>query len=97
MRISDWSSDVCSSDLALKPLAARRRTGGGAAGGGRTGGRRIRAGAFRRLYLHRPRRSLDDTAGEALPALAARDRSRDRGIARLACSRTAEGAASLGV
>src|SRR3546814_2897487 len=39
MRISDWSSDVCSSDLApgrspLSPLAKPRPEGGGAARGG---------------------------------------------------------------
>src|SRR3546814_3158083 len=32
MRISDWSSDVCSSDLALKPLKIAVNPGNGGAG-----------------------------------------------------------------
>src|SRR3546814_7335147 len=55
MRISDWSSDVCSSDL-LRPEAGRRRPRGGTHGARprRHPGRRRRC-PEQRLHPHRPR------------------------------------------
>src|SRR3546814_10264769 len=52
MRISDWSSDVCSSDLpeGARPVAVAAhgdRPAGGPAGGGRRGGGRLRHGVLR--------------------------------------------------
>src|SRR3546814_16999659 len=72
MRISDWSSDVCSSDLACRPahrdarraIPARRDPGGVA--GRRAGARGVRV---RRCRCRRARRP-------ALPARAARSEER---------------------
>src|SRR3546814_8493156 len=56
MRISDWSSDVCSSDLVvdvhLIALAAELLGGGEAAGAGTDDADRLRALARRRHRLH---------------------------------------------
>src|SRR3546814_12753502 len=54
MRISDWSSDVCSSDLGRWRIGLRRGAGGcagGRIGGGRHGGRWGRIGGAALLAL----------------------------------------------
>src|SRR3546814_12677585 len=59
MRISDWSSDVCSSDLGLPPIRGSRamaRARQRATPEGRT--RRRRAGFARYHWCRRPRRSV---------------------------------------
>src|SRR3546814_15262681 len=79
MRISDWSSDVCSSDLQFRPFAAAARTAFG--GRRRAGRRRTRLrrqryarpgsgarGGGRSLSRDGRRRGVRDRAGGLLPA-----------------------------
>src|SRR3546814_4128539 len=63
MRISDWSSDVCSSDLRGRQPRACRSAGGYRLGGGRGDPRRGRGGDVR----YRDRR-LQDRDSRAAPA-----------------------------
>src|SRR3546814_6113422 len=73
VRISDWSSDVCSSDLAGAVLADLARRGGA---------RRLRpppAGAARRPARHLPRARLDLRLPPLRPA-AAGGRSEERRV-----------------
>src|SRR3546814_5183110 len=69
MRISDWSSDVCSSDLAveIEPQPFARRDADMAAIGARD---------RRMLRVHRQVGDMDDIAGVA----AKRDRSEERRV-----------------
>src|SRR3546814_7112877 len=67
MRISDWSSDVCSSDLAERDLRHLRLSGTGDAGRPDTGGLfawRSRSAA--------PRDGQEDSGGDGRPAVAVR-------------------------
>src|SRR3546814_14560072 len=86
MRINDWSSDVCSSDLGLKEAAASGRqsawdalnqnspspSSGGRGGGGETGGTPAWARAMRDQQTSRHRRQL------AIHTLQQGDRSEER-------------------
>src|SRR3546814_4295429 len=77
MRISDWSSDVCSSDLREGARESRR----GAAGKGQC--RRIRAGEVRLLAAVRPA-AIAEAQGMAMLAVADRRRIVDRDVLQVA-------------
>src|SRR3546814_2577210 len=76
MRISDWSSDVCSSDLRIAraaPAAAQRGGGGGKLerlGGGQIGDRGAEEKAGQHLVLRKRRNACEGDFG---PQAGARD------------------------
>src|SRR3546814_12685771 len=77
MRISDWSSDVCSSDLRGQCIAALRRRGGAAVDGSE-GSIEARAQAARRVPRHdgRSLRSRRDGHRPGVPRAEARSEER---------------------
>src|SRR3546814_10120427 len=66
MRISDWSSDVCSSDLTEQVLAQVGSTGGGGFGGG--GASDLREGTMT-VILHHDRDLTTDAFQQKLTPL----------------------------
>src|SRR3546814_13690016 len=84
VRISDWSSDVCSSDLIGWPGEARVEVGDRAVGGAR-GRRRLGIGADAGEYVFRRRDVVLGAAVDALDLVGARrdlDLLRDHGAIR---------------
>src|SRR3546814_5511300 len=68
MRISDWSSDVCSSDLRIEQAAAGARIMGAARGEQRdAAGDRLRRGIFADRHHFHARFEVGLTAFEAAP------------------------------
>src|SRR3546814_19865031 len=71
MRISDWSSDVCSSDLAaVFPFSG----GGGAGGAPRDGRHRRQRGGAERLCPRANRRGIERSRGSAVGVAGCVDR-----------------------
>src|SRR3546814_16806426 len=87
MRISDWSSDVCSSDLALGAGPRSEGSGGGRHGGGAGGAGPLRStDSFFSPYRPSDRTLREQNLYGPVGDIASRDRSLAAPTARHACT-----------